>query len=203
MRTAPLPAELHLLALALPGRFGAILASIQALIAARFLKNPRYLPFLVPLWSYIGRTRKRFARLLARAAEGRLPRPARPRATPREPAKTPAFRVPAAHAWLIRAIPNEAACCASQITCLLAEPGMAELLAATPGAGRLLRPLFRLLCITPPAALQSPPKPPRPKPIRPHTGTPNTGTPAPPPPEPARRRRDRWFWPPPPLKKSA
>jgi len=99
--------------------------------------------------------------LVARLAAGTLPaeRPAAPRPLRTRPARVApadALRLPRGYYWLIRLLPYEAAGYGSQLQALLAEPEMAALLAAAPQAGRILRPLCRLLAITPEGLLALP-----------------------------------------------
>ena len=140
MQPAPLPA--HVLAI-LPDflrRFGMIVAAVAALVAARLLRHPRYAALIIPLWHRITRAGRRFERLTVRLAAGKLRKPHRSgRGGPR------ATALPTGRGWLVAAIGYEAAGCASQLTALLAEPGVVELLALVPAAGRILRPLCRML----------------------------------------------------------
>ena len=135
---------------------GTILRALQILIAARF-RLPRIAPHTAALCGYLNRLTHLFARLMDRLAQGPLPptrqRPKRPH-TPR-----PRHRLPTGKLWLIRALPNEAAASASQLAYLLAQPGMAEIIAATPRAARMLRPIARLLGVDLPGD-----KPPAPRP---------------------------------------
>jgi hypothetical protein len=55
--------------------------------------------------------------------------------------------LPTGRGWLVLALGYEAAGYASQLQALLAEPAAARLLAAAPTAGRILRPLARMLAI--------------------------------------------------------
>jgi hypothetical protein len=140
----------------------------------------------VPLCTYLNRAAGRFARLLARIAANR---PAKPHPTKPHPGKPdlnepgaqrphrptpeaaqPSPRLPTGHAWLIRAIPNEAAGYASQLEFLFAEPQAAAFFAAHPAFGRILRPLGRMLGIEALAPKRTRPKP-KPKP-RPEPETP-------------------------------
>ena len=200
MNPAPTPPRPTQEAPALAARFAATIRAIITLIAARCLKTPHLLAISNQLANYLNRTARRLDRLLARA-EAHLaagsptnpPPPPRPR-TPRAP--NPArFRVPTAHAWLLRAIPNEAANFANHLRILFADPDMVRLLAAAPTAGRLLRPICRLLALDDPTASPqpTPAKTPKPKPA-----------PLEPPPARAPRTpRPRWFWPAPVSKISA
>jgi hypothetical protein len=151
-----------------------ILTNLALLVAAHLIRHPRHHRVTNALWGYLNRTARRFGRLMARiAAKGpRKPRPSRPHA-PR-PGRVRPTPLPTGYAWLLRAIPNEAACLASQLNAVLAEPGTADLLAACPAAARMLRPLGRMLGmesfaprrIRPkrPAAIPRAPEPPPPAP---------------------------------------
>lgn len=133
--------------LALAEGLALILRGLCALIAARF-RVRAIAPHTGVLITYIHRLAQRFTRLMARMAEGPLP-PSRPRAK-RPYVPSPRTRLPRGHLWLIRAIPNEAAAYASQISHLLAQPGMAAL-AAQPRARRMLARLCHILGVTLPA----------------------------------------------------
>jgi len=132
-------------------------------------------------WYYIARTTARLERLIALWHAGALPQPRAPRATPPatpSPGATtaPKPRLPTRQAWIVTTVGHHAAGFASQLNHLLAQPDFAAFAAAAPQAGRLLRPLCRMLGIPTPPAIPRP-KPPR-KPRAPH--------PAPPPAEPPR-----------------
>jgi hypothetical protein len=120
-------------------------AGLAALVARRFLREPRLQTLIIPLWTRLTRAAGRFERLMTRFAANRLrkPRPPRPHRPTPDTARPPAL--PAGHGWLIRALAHEAAAYASQLEALLAEPATAALLAACPQATRILRPLGRML----------------------------------------------------------
>ena len=65
--------------------------------------------------------------------------------------------------WLLRLVPETVAY-GGQVEHLLADPKMTALLAASPQAGRILRPLCHMLAIKPPPALAAPPRAKRPRP---------------------------------------
>ena len=104
---------------------------------------------------------------MARLAAGTLPKPRMPSAPPsalpgRRGGPHPAAdALPRGRFWLIRVLGYEAAACATQLEALLAEPGAAEILALVPSAGRIIRPLTRLLAI---GARQRPARAPAPAP---------------------------------------
>jgi hypothetical protein len=137
-------------------RFALIVAGLAALVAHRFLREPRLQSLIVPLWTYLTRTARRFERVTARIAANRLPKPRPPRS--HRPNTARAVPLPTGHGWLIRALPQEAAAYAAQLDALLAEPGVADLLAASPAAARILRPLGRMLGLSVLAPKRSRPK---------------------------------------------
>ena len=164
MHAQPLPTP------TLAPRLGVILRNLAALIARGFLRDPRRVVFIIPLWRHLTRAAFRLETLLARLAAGPLP-PPRPRTPhPGGPHRKPGF--PTGRAWLIRALGAEAAACASQLQSLLAEPEAAALL-ANPAARRTLAPIRRMLGLVPPRPrprrVSTPAAPPpRPAPIPPH-----------------------------------
>jgi hypothetical protein len=152
MSCAPLPPPLRALIPGFASRFALILAGLCAVVARRFLQQPNLLALTIPLWTRLNRASRRFERLMAQLAAGRLPRHAASRRgeCSRGASGAPAhrertFHLPHGKGWLTRALGHEAAAYAAQLAHLLAEPGMAELLAAAPSAGRILRPLCRML----------------------------------------------------------
>jgi len=151
---------------------------------------------LILLWSRLQVVSRRLAVLAARAAAGRAL--TRRHVAPLTPARRepPAAwpRLPHKFAWLVRLVP-EAACYGSQLRHLLAEPEMAALLAASPQARRLLRPLCRMLAVPPPQAVPRAklPPPDRPDPSDPPDPPLSDAAAAPPrSPPPATRREAHW-----------
>jgi hypothetical protein len=147
-------------------------------LAARGAKDRSAAPLIVLAWARLRRLSVRFALLAAAVRDGRLaaasaarrradPPPALPPrgmppaspaeawpAPPRLPALPPPHRLPRGFGWLLRLAP-EAAAYGGQVEHLLADPEMAALLAAAPQAGRILRPLCRMLAIRPGPALRA------------------------------------------------
>ncbi len=182
MTTTALPPDARSRAEQAAFHLGLILTGLCALIAARF----RILPSVAlanRLNNFVNRTRQRLLALLALIAQGRMPRASAPRPGRVRPPEAPrtTLRLPRRHGWLILAVPNEAVAYASQLETLLAQPGMADLIASHPTAARILAPLRRLLTIPEP-----PPRPksrPKSRPARPTP--PNAAPPQPAPrPEP-------------------
>ncbi len=147
-------------------RFGLLVERLRWTLADWVDRNPRNRDVLGPLalllWKYLQRTTRKLAALHAQFAAGTLaPRKDRARRQAAEPAesippersKLPGGPVLARFgagylgAWLLA---------------LVDDPEMRALLAASPQAGRLLRPLWRRLTNDPlPAPLRLAPKPPR------------------------------------------
>ena len=152
-------------------RFGLFIERLKWTVVDATERHYRTLgPLSGVLWIYIGRTARRFAALHARFVAGKLtaprPRASRPAAeraaptaseaptTPRRP------RVPSGPVL----VQFYAGYLSDWLLDLLADPEMQALLAASPQAGRLLRPLWRRLRGYPlPELLRPPPKQPRPK----------------------------------------
>ena len=170
-------------------RFAGIVDLLCRTVAARIAGGRLAGPLIVLIGSRLRRLGARFAALAARHEAGKLrparsrPRPPRPPAVPPRPPQP----LPRGHAWLVRLVPESAAA-ASQLQYLLAEPEMAALFAAAPQAGRILRPLCRMLGVRPPAALRLPPPASRPTTPRRAAGGLPPSSPAPPEPPPRPRR---------------
>ncbi|MBC7634663.1 MAG: hypothetical protein H7251_03575 [Acetobacteraceae bacterium] len=132
--------------------FSAILSDLQAAIAVRTARDRRLTVLLVAMWARIGRMRTRLERLVAHWRAGtrpvsRMPGTPRPAAQARAKAVRPIY--PIAPAWLVRRLGYDAAAFGLQLRHLLAQDECAEFLAAMPQAGRILRPLLRLLSTDP------------------------------------------------------
>ena len=180
MPPAPLPEALRLLAPALNERLGGIIESIQALIAHHFLRHPIFCPIINPLWHRLNRAKRCLVRLAARIEAGkpfrasRAGHPRKPRARPAPPPQYPP--IPRTHGWLLKALAWHVAVYRYRLERLLAEPGMADLVAATPSLGRILRPLGHMLALPMPAL-----RPKRPTRVRPAQPKPPLALAAPPP----------------------
>jgi hypothetical protein len=147
---------------ALPDRLALIIEGLCQTVAARGPKAGAAVPLIVLVWGRLRRLSARFARLAAAVRDGRLSSPrlrsspragsdARP-ATPRPPS-LPQPRLPRGFGWLLRLVPGSAVY-GSQIEHWLADPELASLLKEAPQAGRILRPLCRMLAIQPGPALR-------------------------------------------------
>jgi hypothetical protein len=162
--------------LGLAETFDIIVGNLCKAIAAKAAKDLTVQALLVLLHGRLRRVAKRFAALVARVQAGPLPAPRHRAARESKPRpRPPAF--PTKFAWLLRLVP-EAASFGSQLHHLLADPEMVALLKTAPQAGRILRPLCRLLAQKPiPSLLPPPPRTARAAPAR----TTKAPGPAPPP----------------------
>ena len=125
-------------------RLTLIVGGVAALIARRFLRDPRFFKLTGPLWSWLNRTVQRFGRVrMVPAAPVAAPRPQRVRTVPVD-----RVRLPSGRGWLVKALGWEAAGYGSQLDALLPEPELVALLETVPAVGRLLRPLARMLGVT-------------------------------------------------------
>jgi len=134
----------------------AFFVSLLALVAAHFV---RLGILTVPVWTRIARTRQRLQRLLTRIAAGHAPR--KPCAAPRRSGVSVPFPN-RRDGWLPVMLDHNARNLASQLHHLLHTEGVAQIIAASPGAVRTLRPLCRMLGVDLPAPLRPPPRPPAP-----------------------------------------
>jgi len=127
-------------------RLGLIVAGLAALIARRFLRDPKFGALVGPLWSWLNRSVQRFGRVRSVAVPARPLAARRPVvAVERSVPVRVRVRLPGGRGWLVKALGWEAAGYGSQLQTLLAEPEMVALLAALPAVGRVLRPLGRML----------------------------------------------------------
>jgi hypothetical protein len=129
--------------------------------SARFV----YAPILLLIWNRLTRLAKRFASLVERVQAGTLddPAPARsqaalapPAVTPDRPSAAPQEVLPHHFRWLVNMVP-EAEAIGADLCWLLQKLEVEELVFAAPRqAGRILRPLCKMLGVEPPSALQLP-----------------------------------------------
>jgi hypothetical protein len=149
-------------------RFALFINGVKQTIGEVILRRHEAVPLAMLLWEYLSGTQRRLAALHARFAAGKLA--AAPRAPLRVSDRAPADRpraerrppgIPRGPVLLtvFRAGFDE------MLQALLDDPEMRALLAASPRAGRILRPLWRKLSPGPlPAVLRLLPRSPRPKP---------------------------------------
>jgi len=118
----------------------------------------------------------RIERMLVRFRAGRLWRATRRDVVQRRPeCRKPEVQLPRRFGWLVQAGGHQAAGFGLQLQTVLATPEMVAMLAASPQAGRILRPLCRALAMEVPGVSEPPrkladggrpkrPRKPRPKP---------------------------------------
>ena len=166
MDVPPITPALRAAAPDLSRQFGVIMAGLRAVVAAGLLRHPGLVLAIAPLWNRLGRSIARFDRLMVRIAAGCLPPPpaARIRSHAGAAAGVAKSPIPTARGWLVHVLCHHAAACGSQLQFLLAQPGMVELLAVAPSAGRIFHPLCRMLGLPDPAP--RPKRAPKPKPPR-------------------------------------
>ena len=121
-------------------RLGVILLGLAGLVAWRFLKNPRMVGIIVPLWRRLTRIAGRFERVVIRADKVRAVRTGRSSG-----GKARTASLPNGRGWLVRELGWEAAGYGSHLAHVLAGPEIQALIAAVPRVGRVLRPVCRML----------------------------------------------------------
>ncbi len=149
--------------------FEVILSRLRALVAHHAARAGAMTALMVHVYNRLSRISHRFDRLAAHWQAGTLPRPRPSRAgtapSARRATATPArptgLGLPTGTAWLIRLI-QPTAQFAPGIALFLARPETLALVQAAPQAGRLLRPLCRMLAIPTPDYLRLPARPRRP-----------------------------------------
>ena len=151
---------------ALGQAFAAIINGICAVVGARVAAVPPLAVVLSQVYWRIARRLSRLDRLVLQWHAGTVPRPRPPRAA-RPTASNPAAprpRIPDGHAMLIH-LAQRTAQYRVDLEIFLDRPDTRALLRAAPQAGRILRPLCRILAVDLPAYLRAPPRPkPAPRP---------------------------------------
>ena len=123
-------------------RFAMIMAGLGALIARRFVKMPHLSGFTVLLFGRLNRAVRRLHRALTSPGKVRAPRVRGDRADGTRPARV---GLPSGRGWIVRELGWEAAAYLGYLETLLAEIETQAALAAAPRAGRILRPICRML----------------------------------------------------------
>ena len=124
-------------------RFALILAGLAALVARRFLRVPHLMRFTVLLCSRLSRAVRRFHRALTQpATKLRAPRV---RADRTDAGRAQSVALPSGRGWLVRELGWEAAGYMAQLEALITEVEMRAVVDRLPAAGRILRPICRML----------------------------------------------------------
>ena len=165
MTASPTRPDPRPLATLFAARFTALIAELIGFIALRLGRHPRLASLTPRLCNRLNRAARIIATTMARIATGKRPRIdlRRNRIRPHRPRPN----LPTAPGWLLRELKHEAALTRIRLESLLAEPGIADLLAQAPTIERLLAPFRRALAIgheAPPLKPAPPPPPPQPEP---------------------------------------
>ena len=126
--------------------FSGILSDLQAVIAAHAARNRALTGLLVAVWGRVARMRTRLERLVALWRAGKLPPAQAPRVRAAAARSAGARQVfPTTRNWLSRKLGYEVVGFGSQLRHLLTEAECVAFVEACPQAGRILRPLLRML----------------------------------------------------------
>ena len=131
--------------------FSSILTDLQAAIAVVAARERALTVLLVAVWGRIARMRSRLERLIVRWRAGIVVPPRKSRAGEVRISVRAEAALPIAPGWLLAQV-GAAASYRGQLEHLLSQAECVEFLAAVPQAGRILRPLCRMLGIGVPAA---------------------------------------------------
>ncbi len=126
--------------------FSSLLSGLQAAIAVVAARERVLTVLLVAVWGRIGRMRTRLERLVGLWWAGNLPAARKSRAGEVRNSVRATSIIPTTPAWLLVAV-REAISARAQLEHLLSDAECVEFLAAVPQAGRILRPLCRMLGI--------------------------------------------------------
>ena len=147
MATANEPFGLPDTAPELARRFAVIMAGLGALIARRFLKMPPLSGFTLLLYGRLNRAVRRLHRALLRGDKFRATRAPVERT---DVGRVRQVSLPSRRGWIVRELGWEAAAYMLHLEVLLAEIATRAALAKAPGAGRILRPICRMLGVAMP-----------------------------------------------------
>ena len=143
--------------------FANILRDLQAVIAAKAARDRTLTVLLVAVWGRIARMGTRLERLIALWRTGKLPKARAPRAAVERVRASRAKVIvtfPTAAGWLSRKLGYEVVAFGGQLQHQLTDAECQAFLAAFPQAGRIFRPLLRMLMGDPlPEVVRLKPKP--------------------------------------------
>ena len=126
--------------------FITILTDLRAAIAGRAACDRAMTAVLVLVWGRLARAAVRLERLYGLWLAGRLRAPRKAGVRANSAAVTVRATVPRGLGWLAVQV-WETRAYGSQLQHLLADPGFAAFVAAVPRAGRVLRPVLRMLTV--------------------------------------------------------
>ena len=164
MTASPARPDPSLLAEHFAARFTALIAELIGFIALRLGRHPKLAALTPMLCNRLSRAARLIRATMAGLATGMH---RRPRIDPRRNRIrrcTPRPALPTTPGWLLRELKHEAALTRYRLEALLAEPGIADLLAMAPTLQRLLNPIRRALGIGHTSRPIKPPPPPPPQP---------------------------------------
>ena len=153
-------------------RLAPTIAGMRIAIANATILRPALMPFVTFLYNYLNRALFRLDRLALKWQANTLPkkRPSRvgrmSEATSATPRKKPEFRLGTSQMWLGKLIQPSLAY-SGWLNIFINEEETRALIQAAPQAGRILRPLCKMLGVPLPDHLRLPPRPKRPKPPKP------------------------------------
>ena len=145
--------------------FALILTDLRAALAARAGRDRALAALVLVVWGRLARMAQRFERLVALWRAGKLPK-ARVSRAGRDDTKSDQPKLPQGPAWLVDYVP-EVAVFGSQLAHFLSGEECQRFLAEVPQAGRLVRPLLRMLGVGIDAT--------KPRKVRPVGGAPVSG----------------------------
>ncbi len=129
---------------------------LREAIARHSVRHPAVTPIVLLVCARLTRLIARLDRLSQKHQAGTLRAPApRPASAPREPVAKPGLRLPARRGWLVQMVPAAGAA-GGAVHALLQDPEARALVEAAPQAGRLFRPLARMLGVELPEWLRLP-----------------------------------------------
>ena len=148
-------------------RFWEIVTGLAKLVHRSLARNPARIPIILLVYHRIWSATRRLTTLANALAAGQPTHVQRPRPTAKRERKPrpKTLYIPQAKGWLLADLKHEAAYFRLRLEALLEDPAVAELIANTPRAARILRPLCHMLAMAP--ACLPPRKPRARKPAKP------------------------------------
>jgi len=124
--------------------FALILTDIRTALAARAGRDRALAALVLLVWRRLSRMAARFDRLVALWRAGKLPKPRAPQQGRKSASKGGGPKLPSGPAWLVDYV-REVAVFGGQLEHFLSGDECQRFLAEVPQAGRIVRPLLRML----------------------------------------------------------